>query len=285
MEYEEIKKRYDNMTYLEFGKACKDRFDAEHSIIKDLEKVAPALSDAAITVLVEHYNAMELYFRLANFLLRVYIEADKKGVALDQDCYAEHLQHYFKDVVGEKPIKELIADFEKEKGEGHYIEISSCFDASKQKRIGKFKKYFPDFGSDETMLMVTNQSLFGFSKGFIATDEKLYVRINNTFTVRYEDVADIYFKISSDGKTCDFFAPSAVKSYCQKDPDTFKNTYWSLWIMYYDEDGELRDEKLTSYGVSGAEAYGYYYDLISNIRWGTFYKNYEKYLATKKSQN
>ena len=280
MEYEEMKEKYDNMSYREFGEACKKSFNTEYEILQTMSKVSSDYLDLSISALVKQYNAMELYFQLANFLLRVYITADKKGIVLNWDDYDEHLHHYFKDVISGKSFHELLADFERDNREQRGLQISSCHDTAVQKKLAKFRKKFVNYGDAEKLMFICNESFFGFSKGLAATDEKMYVRSNGKLVLKYEDIVSIYLEASFNGTHCDFFTLDSISSYHGRDQDCFKNGCWYLRIMYYSlATGEPCDGRLKYYPIVNKEDFIYHWRMLDIIQYASFLKNYEKYLA------
>lgn len=248
MNYEEIVENYNNMTLREFGTYCKEHFNNEENILGSVTSVIPALIGASLFSMVKNYNAMHLNFRHTNFMMRLYIEAVNKGVVptWHDDDYKEHLSNYVIDCNSlENGLKILIEKYhaQYEKDRFFHMVDNSKYDLNQLK---KAHNSFANYGSDEKPLFYRHESLFGFTKGFVGTDKRLYFSNKDKFSVKYENIVDFYFEYKEidTGLTINLFRYDDIMNVVNQIPRCFNadNIYLFLKIMYYDENtGKLCD--------------------------------------------
>lgn len=293
MKYEEIVAIYNNMSLREFGARCKDHFNSEENILGSITSVLPELTGAALISMVENYNAMHLNFRHTNFMMRLYIEAVNKGVVptWHDDGYQEHLSDYLKDVVDynslENGLKLLIEKYTAQYKKDQFFTVN---DNSKYD-LNQFKKAhnsFANYGSDEKPLFYRHESLFGFTKGFVGTDKRLYFSNKGKFSVKYENIVDFYFEYKEidTGLTINLFRYEDIKSVVNQIPGCFKadNIYFFLKIMYYDENtGKLCDcrfcDRCSWDNLNNVTFTWLFMQLLKDI---IIVKNYDRYIEAKK---
>ncbi len=292
MEYDEIVERYNNMTIKEFGEACKNHFKSEENIFENITKVEPELIGAALFGMIENYSAMRLPFRWTNFIMRLYIEAVKKGIepSWQSDYYKNNVEDYLKKISFsslENGLELLVEKFAKQYKKDTIFKIDDG-ESLFSENIQKARSSFANYGDDEKPIFYNKESVFGFTNGFVGTDKRIYFTDNGSYSVKYENILDFYFEYCETDTTTRvaFFNTDKLEILFSQLPEctNAENVYIYLRILYCDENtGKLCDRRLSQRVIWQTHDNVFFALIfINTIKDYIIVKNYEHYIEARK---